>query len=359
MGALEPLLLALDEPPGLAADVGAYGAVLRWGMPGALAGLGLMRVFLPAIGRGRLLLFVTVPAIGLNGALNYGLIHGRWGLPDLGLLGSATATAITLTGMAAALLAWLHGPRATRRVVAGGRVRWALLGELAWLGWPVGVAAAVEVTLFLATGLLIGRIGAAALAAHQIALSVAATCFMVPLAISQAANLRVGFHAGAQRPQEARRAGFAAMALAAGFMAMTGSVLLLAPRLVTGLFLDVADPANAPTVAMAVSLLAIAALFQVADGVQVVAAGSLRGLRDVRVPMLMATLGYWGLGFVAGGVLAFPLGLGPRGLWLGLAAGLGSVALLLALRFDALTRPTPTPGPARLPGPLSRAKDAT
>jgi MATE family multidrug resistance protein len=333
MSVAQPILRALHEPAALAAQVGGYADVLRWGAPGALLSLGLMRAMLPAIGRGRLLLWVALAAVGLNGLLNYGLIHGAWGLPRLGLLGSAAATAATQTGMAVALLAALHLPRSLRRHVAGGRVRLAILGALLRLGWPVAVTYAVETALFLTVGLLVGLGGAAPLAAHQIALSVASSTFMVPLAIGQAANVRVAFWSGARQPAQARRAGFAAIGMGGCVMASTAAVLLLAPQAIVGVFLARDDPANAATLRIAVGLLGIAAVFQLGDGVQTIALGALRGLRDTRAPMLLAALGYWAIGLPVGAALAFGAGLGAAGLWWGLAAGLSSVAALMTWRF--------------------------
>lgn len=338
------LLHALGEPPDLAREVGRYLDVLRWGAPGGLVGIGLMRGFLPAIGRPRLLLLVAPAAIAANGLLNHALIHGAWGFPRLGVPGSAAATAATLSGMSVVFLAILHLRASLRPFVSRGRVRWRLLREMLSIGLPVCATYGVETTLFLATGLAMGLVGPAALAAHQIALNVASTSFAVPLSIAQAANVRVAFWAGAGRGTEARRAGFVAIGLGAGFMAAAGLVLLLAPGVIVRLYIDPTLPANMAAASLALSLLAIAALFQVADGVQTIAAGALRGLRDTRVPMILAAFGYWGIGFTLGDLLTFHLGLGAAGLWLGLAAGLGSVASALTLRFHLRTRDWRTKG---------------
>jgi MATE family multidrug resistance protein len=338
LSAAGPILLMIGESPALAHDVDRYAHVLRWGAPGAMVGIGMMRAFLPAIGAARWLLWVSLCAMILNGFLNYGLIHGAWGLPTLGFLGSATATVFTLWLSALVLLGTVHARAAARRFVDAGRVRGKLLRAMLSLGWPVAVTYGVETAMFLAVGLLMGLLGPAALAAHQIALNVASTSFMVTLAIAQAANVRVGFWIGAGRRREARRAGFVAIALGAAFMVASGLVLIAAPHAIVGFYLDERNPANAATVAIAVSLLVVAAVFQVVDGTQVVAAGCLRGLEDTRVPMLLATLGYWGVGFGISYALAFHLGLGAAGLWWGLAAGLAAVACALTLRFHFISR---------------------
>lgn len=340
-----PLLLAFGEPPLLAHNVGEYTSILRWGALGSLIGIGLMRSFLPAIGAAKRLLWVSILGVFVNGLLNYGLIHGAYGLPHLGFLGSAAATTITVWMTALVLMAWLHLRPRYRHFVAATRPQWPLMGELFGIGWPVAITYGVESTLFLATGLMVGVLGESQLAAHQIALNVASVAFMVPLAIGQAANVRVGFWSGAGQPLAARHAGFVALALGVGFMSLSGLVLILAPHWIVGLYLHLDDPANAATVALASSLLGVAAIFQIVDGMQTVCSGCLRGLKDTRVPMLVAAFGYWGIGFPTGYTLAFHFGLGARGLWWGLAAGLASVAVLMTVRFHRLSlrRAAPIP----------------
>lgn len=333
-----PILRALGEPPALCDAVGRYEDVLRWGVPASLMGLGVMRSFLPAINHPKIIFFVTLSAVGINGFLNYGLIHGAWGLPALGYLGSATATAITVWGTGAALTAAPYINPKLRSFVRGSRVSGAVMREMLRLGWPTAITFGVELGVFLATGLVMGMIGSAALAAHQMVLNIAATTFMVPLAISNAANVRVGLWMGAGRMPEARRAGFVAIALAATFMTMTAMALITLPRTIVGLYLDLGDPRNADTVRLAIVLLGLAGIFQIVDGIQVVASSCLRSLKDTRIPMLIATFGYWGIGFAAGYVLTFRLGVGAPGLWIGLAIGLATVASLLTLRFHRRTR---------------------
>jgi MATE family multidrug resistance protein len=178
-----------------------------------------------------------------------------------------------------------------------------------------------------------GLFGADALGAHQLAINFASLTFMVPLGIAQAATVRVALQLGAGRSAAARDAGFLAVALGGALMLVPCLAMLAAPQMIVGLYLDPAAPENQGTAAIAVRLLVIAALFQVFDGIQVIAAGALRGYRDTAVPMLMAAFGYWGAGFAGGWVLAFPLGYGAVGLWYGLALGLAVVALLLTLRL--------------------------
>ena len=338
----EPLLLLLGQPERLARDTASYLRTLRWATPGALVCIGLMRAFLPAVDKGGLILWVSLGAAVANGGLCYGLIHGAWGLPALGLQGAAVATTLVLTGMAAVLLALVHAMPALRRFVAWRRPDGATLATMFRLGLPVCLTFAVETGLFLAVSLLMGLLSPAALAAQQVAMSLVSISFMIPLAIAQAANVRVGHHTGAGDRAGARRAGFVAIGLGAGVEAVAAVTFLLVPGVLVGWY--VADtPANRDTIAIALSLLAIAPAFIVADGVQAVAAGALRGLGDTRVPFVLAAIGYWGAGFPLAWGLALPMGWGAAGAWWGLAIALLLVAVLLTARFNVRSASTPRP----------------
>ena len=187
--------------------------------------------------------------------------------------------------------------------------------------------------MFVASAALMGLFGAEALAAHQIAIMCASFTFMVPMGIGQAATVRVATERGAAAWQAARRAGFVALALGVAFMAAAAIVFWTMPALIVGAFVATGDPANRAVVALAIEFLAIAAVFQIVDGMQSVASGALRGYHDTKVPMLIAALGYWGIGFAGGWALAFPLGIGPAGLWWGFVIGLATVATLLVARL--------------------------
>jgi MATE family multidrug resistance protein len=217
--------------------------------------------------------------------------------------------------------------------------RWGPVASILGVGLPIGGIMGVEVGVFLVAGVLIGLLGAAALGAHQLVLNCAGISFMVPLGLSQAATVRVAYELGAGRVFAARRAAYTALALGIGFMSTTAVVLWTVPRGIIAVYIDTADPANRETVRIASRLLVIAAIFQVFDGVQAVAAGALRGYRDTFVPMLLAGFGYWGAGFLGGWLLAFPLGYGAVGLWWGLALGLAVVAILLTMRLHRLAHP--------------------
>ena len=178
-----------------------------------------------------------------------------------------------------------------------------------------------------------GQFGTAAIAAHAIAIQIASVSFMVPMGLAQAATVRVGRAFGAGDIAGVTRAGWAAFALAIIFMASTSVLLIAAPQVLIAAFIDIADPANAPVIALAISFLACAAVFQIADGAQVVGAGMLRGLNDTRVPMIYAGLGYWGFGMSLSLLFAFKLGFGGVGIWIGLASGLVVVSIAMIRRW--------------------------
>ena len=333
-GNAEPLFLLVGEPPALARSTGEFLAVLQFSIPGALIGTGLQRAFLPAIDAGWVIFPITLAGTLLNVVLCYGLIHGVGGLPALGYRGPALATSIVATLTAAALVVFAHtGSRA--RLSRWSRPRLAVLVGLCRLGLPIGGTYAVETGLFLAIALLLGLVGTDALSAQQVALTAITTAFMIPVGLSQAANVRVGFAIGARDRRGARRAGIAAIVLGAGSEIAFATLNFVAPEVTAGLFLERGSAAFG----IAVALLRVAAVFQIADGIQSVAAGALRGLGDTRVPFALAAFSYWGIGFPAAWSLTLHTRLGPVGAWVGLAAGLIMAAGLLTMRFLRRTAP--------------------
>ena len=333
----EPILRHLGEPAPLAHDVGTYLGILRWGTPAYIAGLGTLRAILPAIDQAGLLLRVT-PAMAVgNGLLNYALIYGIAGSPAFGLRGSAIASAATLWATVLVLFAILHGSR-RRRLVTPPRPDRRELAPLLRLGLPIMATIAGEVLMFVLAGLAAGQLGAASLAAHQIVLSIGTFTFMVPWASGQAAKGGGGLATGAGDRVAVRRAGLVAIGMAVLVMGLIGVVLLLTPALVASAFLAPGVAANRAAFRIAVALLGILALFQVADGVQVVAIGALRGMGDTAAPMVLAQVGYWLVGLPLGWLLAFRLGHGVAGLWTGLAVALMAVAVMMSTRFLLVTR---------------------
>ena len=341
---LDRLLHALGYDPTLAAEIGRFLRAIAWGGP-AFLGFAVLRSLLAALSRTRAIMMVLLACVAGNAALNWMLIYGHLGAPALGVAGSGYASAINqcliFVGLALCTraLPGLSGLRVIRSVFAARC--WVHVGSILRLGLPIGGIMAVEVGVFLTAGILMGLLGTAALGAHQLVLNCAGISFMVPLGLGQAATVRVAYELGTGRTYAARRAAYTALALGVAFMSATAVLLWTVPQAIIAVYIDIADAANRETVQIARRLLAIAAIFQVFDGVQVIAAGALRGYKDTMIPMLLAGFGYWGAGFLGGWLLAFPFGYGAVGLWWGLALGLGVVAALLSLRLYLLAPPIP------------------
>jgi MATE family multidrug resistance protein len=209
--------------------------------------------------------------------------------------------------------------------------------ELFRVGWPVGVTHGLESGLFTVTALMIGSLSTVALAAHQIALQSAAFTFMVPLGIGVATSVRVGQAVGRGDEPGAQRAGFVGILLGLTFMSISAVIFRVVPEAVVGLYLDLSDPSTGDVTRLAAILLGVAGVFQVFDGIQVSAAGALRGLKDTRMPMLIGFVSYWVIGLSTGYLFGFVLGRGAEGLWWGLVVGLASAAMMLSLRFRLLS----------------------
>jgi MATE family multidrug resistance protein len=333
-----PLLRALGQDAHLAALAQDYTRAALFGMPGFCAFIAL-RGFLAAMERPAAAMWVAIGAVAANLPIAWLLIVEA----GLGTLGAGLAITIAETAMLLALLVLIRRDRVFRRFRLLGRA-WRLdtawLGRVATVGLPIAGSMLLEIGIFSAAALAMGWFGAVAVASHAIAIQTASTTFMVPMGIGQAATARVGLALGAGRRADAARAGWVAIGLGAGFMAVMAALLLLAAGLIARAFVDAGDARAADVMALGATLLAVAAVFQLADGVQVVAAGALRGLADTRVPMVFAAIGYWVLGLPAGLALAFWAGLGPPGIWMGLATGLGVVAVLMLARWRRLSAPT-------------------
>lgn len=330
-----PLLALLGIAEDVRPGAMAFLRAIAWGAP-ALAlvlcfrytseGLGLTR---PTMVFGIATLLALIP-------LGYWLMNGGFGLPGHGAAGLGAATAIVLWGQALAFGLWLHvgpGYRDLRLFGRFERPDLHLLGQLLRLGLPLGVSVLMEGTLFVASALLIGSMGATAVAAHQVAINCASVLFMVPMGVAMATTVRVGFAAGADDHDGVRRACAAGFAIVAVTQLLSASLLLLAPVPIARLYTS-----EAAVLAAVPPLLMLAAVFQVSDGMQVAAAGALRGLKDTRLPMLITAFAYWGVGMPLGALLAFRAGHGAAGMWVGLVLGLTVAAVLLVLRLRHLLR---------------------
>ncbi len=331
----EAVLVAMGQNPALASAAAGYLQTLQWALL-PFYGFIVLRAFLSALERPGWALAVMLAAVAFNVLANWCLMFGNLGFPALGLPGSGIATTLSSALMFAGLAAVVMLDRRFRRFHLFGRfwrADWPRLLEMVRLGLPIAGILAFEIGLFSVTALVMGLIDAVSLAAHAIAIQIASLTFMVPMGLGQAATVRVGRAAGAGNRDAVTRAGWTAFALGVGFMALIALVMLVAPRLLVSAFIDISAPANRAVVDTAVIFLAFAALFQIVDGAQAVGAGMLRGLRDTAVPMVMAAIGYWGVGMPLGIWLAFRGGLDGAGMWIGLSAGLAVVAVLLVARW--------------------------
>lgn len=331
----EAILRLFGQQPALARDAARLVHPMMIGLLPAFL-YNVLRAFVAALGRPGWSFVAGGAAVLTNAVLNYGLILGRYGLPALGLAGAGIGSAISNTvmlGVLAAVIA-VH-PRLRRYRLFGNwwRADWPRFAEVWRLGLPIAVTVTLEVTIFNAAVFLMGLIGTAELAAHAVAIQLAALCFMVPLGLGQAATVRVGLASGRGDAAAVGRAGWAAFALTMAVMTTTAAILWAVPRPLVGLFLDLRDPGQAHVVDLAVAFLTVAAFFQLVDGAQVVGAGMLRGLHDTTVPMVFALIGYWVVGLGTALLFGFALGLGGVGVWIGLAAGLACVALLMMARW--------------------------
>lgn len=341
----EPLLRALGQDAEVSALARDYLRIAGAGMVPALW-VAVLQSWLAALGRTQVVLWVTLAAVAVNIAINWALIFGHWGFPEMGAAGAAVATvtvqvvSFLALGLYAARLPALRQYHLFQRF-------WKLdapaLAQVFRLGWPIGLTGIAEGGLFQASALMMGWVGTVQLAAHGIALEAAAVAFMVHVGLSSAATIRIAGFAERGEARSLRDATLVALGLSFLVAVAVIAVFVTLPEPVIGLFLDETKPESAEILAFGTSLLALAALFQLADAMQVMALGLLRGLHDTRVPMVLAAVSYWVIGIPASYVLAFPLGQGGVGLWLGLVVGLAAAGGSLMLRFWQLA---PKPGMA-------------
>jgi len=328
---LAPLGLGhLGIAPELRAGATAFLHGIRWGMP-ALTVYLTMRYLCDGLHWSVPTLVLGFAGLALLVPLGWALTFGRLGLPEMGAGGLGLASSLMMWAQALGFTLYL---RRTRRFADLGLFahleppRWADLRSLLATGLPIGVTVTMEGGLFITTALLIGRLGEVPAAAHQIAINVASLCFMIPFGIAEATTVRVGHAVGRGDAHGVRQAARAGLTLALVMATVTGLLLLFGHNAIVARYTQ-----DAAVATLAALLLLHAAVFQFPDSIQVLFAGALRGLKDTRVPMLLAALAYWGVGMPVGALLGLGLGWGPRGMWLGLIAGLVCAAVLLGWRF--------------------------
>lgn len=328
-----PIFRTLGQTAELSRIAGDYLALQGWAIFPALGAM-VLRSALAGLERTAVVFWATIGMVIVNGLANYALIFGHWGAPELGVTGAALASLVSTSAGFAALAIYvaLRIPEHAIFVRLWRPDRQALV-RVFRLGWPIGLTTLAEAGLFSVAAVMMGWLGAIPLAAHGIVMQITGMVFMIHVGLSQAATIRAGNAFGRGDGPGLRQGAGVALALSGLVVVVTVAVLLGAPRALVTLFVGADEPARAEVMSLGVVLLAAAALFQVFDAGQVMALGLLRGVLDTRRPMLLAAVSYWIIGMPAGWLLAFPLGLGAVGVWLGMAVGLAVAAALMLARF--------------------------
>ncbi|MCB5199577.1 MATE family efflux transporter [Loktanella sp. TSTF-M6] len=338
----EPILLAIGQTPEIASAGGAYLGIAILGMIPALIVMTL-KSFLVALELTAFILWATIAAAVLNVGVNYMLIFGNFGAPELGIRGAAIASVAMQSGTVVLLIIYILRKLPEYELLRNPfRPDPQIMARVFRLGWPIGITALAEGGLFTASTIMMGWIGKIALASHGIALQLTSLMFMIHIAIGQAATVRAGRALGRGDAVGLRRGAVTAFGLSGLFVLFTIAVFLAVPQSLIALFVDPDDPALPMILPLGASLLALAALFQIVDAAQVIALGVLRGLQDTFIPMIIATISYWVIAIPLSYVMAFTLGWGPQGLWLGLTIGLAFAAVALCWRMLIQRRILPT-----------------
>jgi MATE family multidrug resistance protein len=326
----EPLLTWFRIDPDIVPPAAGYLRALSWGSPG-ICFVFLLRFFSEGAGHTRpTMIYGTLGAL-LNIPLNYVLMFGKLGAPAMGTVGCGYATSIVIWLQLIMLVIYISTHRHYRPFDLMSRFdapSWREIRELLRIGLPIGISIFVEGSLFVGAALLIGRLGPVPAASHLIAINFSALLFMIPVGLASAISIRVGNAIGRGEPDAARYAGIIGVLIVLGFQSVGAFVMLVFPELIVSIYTN--DAIVAP---LAASLLFYAAIFQYSDGIQICAAGALRGLKDTMVPMFYTMISFWLIGLTVGYYLTFGRGLGPAGMWIGMIAGLSVAAVLMVARF--------------------------
>jgi len=336
----------MGQEPATAALAADYLEIAGLGILPALMVM-VLKSYLAALERTAVVLWVTLGAVVLNAGVNYLLIFGHFGFPELGVQGAAIASLGVNTASFVVLGAYVHRSAPDHALFQRfWRPDPEALGRVFRLGWPIGLTNLAEVGLFAAASIMMGWLGTLPLAAHGIALQITSVIFMIHLGLSNVATVRAGQAHGRGDGAGLRDGARVVLGLSAAVALATMALLLLLPDPLVGLFLAPDDPDRAQVIAIGRQLLAAAALFQLVDAAQVQALGLLRGVQDTRVPMVIAALSYWVVGVPVSYLLGFTLGFGGPGIWLGLAAGLALAGVFMLVRFWGWSvRRIPAPAP--------------
>ncbi|MDZ7683013.1 MAG: MATE family efflux transporter [Fodinibius sp.] len=332
---LEIVMHFLDVTPSIIPLAQGYLDAISWGVFG-ISGYMALRFFNEGMSVTRPAMYFAGLGVLVNIPANYIFMYGKLGFPELGAVGCGYASALVGYVMCAGMLVFTmnHKPYERFQIFSTWRLpEWNYLKEILQVGIPIGLSSTMEVTMFALVSLLMGSLSATAVAGHQVAINFSAMTFMVPFGLSTAITTRVGNAIGKGLMPEARLRGYVGIGLATGFMSITAVIIYLFPDWITSMYTQDADVQN-----VAISLLYMAAIFQISDGLQVSGYGALRGLKDTTVPMVVNFVAYWMVGLPLGYYLGIIRGIGPQGLWMGLIAGLTIAAILHNIRFYLLTK---------------------
>jgi multidrug resistance protein, MATE family len=317
-----------------------YLSIMAWGFLPAL-GFSLLRTVISAMSQTRIVMSIAIGGTVINTIGDYALGFGKLGCPKMGIAGLAIASVAAMWAMFLGLIAYILTQKELKTYRFFSNLHQfdvQILNSLVRVGVPIGIATALEIGLFTIVTYLMGILGTEMLAAHQIILQTIAITFMVPLAMSYAATIRVGQEIGKKDVLGAARAGYVSGAIGLGFMIILAIILLVFPQQIIGIFIDTDNPQNANVIRLATGLMQIAAISQILDGPQKILMGALYGLQDTRIPMLLSLFAFWGIGLSSGYWLGFHTNLGGNGLWIGQSIGLAISAGIFSWRFHHLVR---------------------
>jgi MATE family multidrug resistance protein len=335
----ETILVLLQQKPEIAKLAGDYVRIAAFAMLPGLLFL-VLRSLVSAVGRAGVILWVTIATLILNAMLAYALVLGHFGFPRLGMMGAAIVSVVVQVFGLIALIAYIQmiETRKYEVFVRFWRPDWHALKEVVMLGLPIGITVLAEVSLFTAASLMVGAIGTLELAAHGISLQLASIAFMIPLGLSQAATVRVGVHHGQGDYHGMVRASLTVLGIASVIAVLGGVLMIYDPVFFASFYVSKDAPETPELLSIAAKLIVVAGIFQLVDGVQAIANGLLRGLKDASVPMVLALIAYWPIGFGLAWLFAFPLGYRELGVWFGFLVGLGAACVFLCVRFYMLVR---------------------
>ncbi|WP_323772201.1 MATE family efflux transporter [Antarctobacter sp.] len=327
------ILTAIGQKEAIAQMAQVYLRTLSIGMLPAL-GVMVLKSYLAGLEHTRVVLWITIAAAGANALVNYMLIFGNWGAPEMGIAGAAVASVtVQLVSLGLIVVYALRILPEHELFVRFWKPDWEMFARVFQLGWPIGLTTLAEVALFAASAVLMGWLGTIPLAAHGVAIQIATAAFMVQVGLSNAATVRAGAALGRGDIANLLRGAEVVALLGAVAVAVTVAVFLVFPEALMGLFIDPTDPDRDAIIATGRGLLIMAALFQAVDAAQVIHIGLLRGLQDTRVPMIMAGVAYWGVGMPCAWLFGIYFDWGGEGIWMGLVFGLAVAAVLLMQRF--------------------------